>query len=210
MMYFGAAVAAAGVFIIAAKRSRRVVGRPHGRGDLPNDLTWSETEIDLSEPNSQADAGEVLRLALKRLAPIMASQSIEAEIAASPGLVVRMRATVLGELVEEMLAAVIHAAPLSRILLTAAAHGDRVLVSVTDDVPGADPEVRRAGVRGLTERVAARGGMLDVDVSPEEGTTTTLQLAAARTYAQPMGAPIVLPVQDRAVLHEESPSAQFR
>ncbi len=155
----------------------------------------------MSEADPQADAGAVLRLALKRLRPIMASQSIQAEIATSPGLLVGMRAAALGELVEEMLAAVIHSAPLSRILLTAAAHGERVLVSVADDVPGADPEVRRAGVRGLMERVAARGGRLDVDVNPDEGTTTILTLSRAWAYSQAdkgIGAPIILPVQDRA------------
>ncbi len=46
-------------------------------------------------------------------------------------------------------------------------------------MPNADPDVRRAGVRSLTERIASRGGSLDVDVRPYEGTTITLRLAAA-------------------------------
>jgi hypothetical protein len=35
-----------------------------------------------------------------------------------------------------------------------------------------------ADVRGLMERVALRGGTLDVDVRPAEGTTMTLRIAA--------------------------------
>ena len=62
-------------------------------------------------------------------------------------------------------------------LLTASAQGDRVCISVTDDIPNADPAVRRAGMRGLMERVALRGGALDVDVRPAEGTTMTLRLS---------------------------------
>ena len=81
------------------------------------------------------------------------------------------------ELLEEMLTAVVHAAPVSRILLTAAADGANISISMSDDIPNADQEVRRASVRGLMKRVAMRGGALDVDVQPGEGTTMTLRLS---------------------------------
>jgi signal transduction histidine kinase len=72
----------------------------------------------------------------------------------------------------------VHAAPASHILLTVARRGDHIDIAITDDMPGADADMRRAGVRSLMERVALRGGALDVDVRPAEGTTMTLRLAA--------------------------------
>jgi signal transduction histidine kinase len=182
MVYFLAAAASSVVFLFAGWRSKQARGltatsASHGLGN--------EAEIDPSETRPQADAGAALRLALKRLAPLMANLSVQADVAASFGLMVRMRGAALADLLEEMLAAVIHAAPVSRILLTAAAHGGNVSISITDDVPNADQDLRRAGVRGLMERVAMRGGALDVDVLPDEGTTMTLRLSAASEDASP-------------------------
>jgi glucose-6-phosphate-specific signal transduction histidine kinase len=96
-----------------------------------------------------------------------------------------MRGAALADLLEEMLGVAIHAAPASRILLTAVEQGEHVAISITDDIPNADPGVRRAGVRGLMERVALRGGALDVIVRPDEGTTMTLRLAAAAAEDRP-------------------------
>ncbi len=135
-------------------------------------------EIDLSETNLQADAGAALRLALKRLAPLMANLSVQADIAISFGLMVRMGGAALVELLEEMLTVVVHAAPVSRILLTAAADGANISISMSDDIPNADQDVRRASVRSLMKRVAMRGGALDVHVQPSEGTTMTLRLSS--------------------------------
>jgi signal transduction histidine kinase len=137
-----------------------------------------EAEIDLSETKPQADAGAALRLALKRLTPLMSNLSVQADIAASFGLMVRMRGAALVELLEEMLTVVVHAAPVSRILLTAAADGANISISMSDDIPNADQDLRRASVRGLTRRVAMGGGALAVDVRPGEGTTMTLRLSS--------------------------------
>ena len=65
------------------------------------------------------------------------------------------------------------------LLLTAAARGDRVYISLSDDMLNANPAIRQSQVRNLTERVAMRGGALDINVRPDEGTTTTVRLAAA-------------------------------
>ncbi len=180
MTYFIAAVAASGVFIAAGWRSKQVVGlaASSSRGGRPDHPLWAKNEAAFEETGLQADAGLALRLVVKRLAPVMACQSVQAEVAASPGLLVRMRGGALADLLEELLAAAIHGAPASRILLAATAHGDHIYVSITDDMPGADAEVRKAGVRRLMERVALRGGALDFDVRPSEGTTMTLRLAA--------------------------------
>ena len=111
-----------------------------------------------SASDAPADVGGAIRLALKRMAPVMATQSVKVDVAAPSGLLGRMRGAALADLLEELLTAAIHGAPGGRLLLTAAPHGDRIHVGVTDDVPGADPAIRAAGVRGLMERVALRGG----------------------------------------------------
>jgi hypothetical protein len=198
-MYFIAALAASGIFLIAgwrSKQARGVAAMPAQYG-MPNDPLWSEADAEL--PETQADVGAALRTALKRLTPTMASQFVQADIAAPAGLLVRMRGTALSDLLEELIASVIRSAPASRILLTAAAHGERIYIGITDDMPGADAAVRRAGVRGLMERVAMRGGALDVDVRPAEGTTMTLRLPAVRAEA---GTPAAEPVTSDPVTRE--------
>ncbi len=176
-IYFLAAAVASVVFLFAGWQSKRVPGFPPMRAgfDLADDPFRRDAGIAPSE--TKADAGAALRLALKRLAPLMANLSVQADIAASFGLMVRMQRAALVELLEEMLTAVVHAAPVSRILLTAAADGPNISISMSDDIPNADQDVRRAGVRSLMKRVAMRGGALDVDVHPGEGTTMTLRLS---------------------------------
>jgi signal transduction histidine kinase len=114
----------------------------------------------------------------------MTSLSVRAEVFSPAGLLVRMRSAALADLLEELLATVIHGAPASRLLLTATTHGDRIHVSITDDMPNVDPAVRQGSVRGLIERVALRGAALDVHVRPTEGTTMTLRLTAAAENRQ--------------------------
>jgi hypothetical protein len=183
MMYFLATAAASGIFIAAGWRSKhsRNVAAAHGRYGLPFDPLWGDAEIDIKASEAHADVDAAIRSVLKRLAPVMASRSVQAEIASPSGLLVRMRSAALADLLEELLAAAIQSAPASRMLLTADMFGDRVHVNITDDMPGADPAVRQGSVRGLTERVALCGGALDVKVRPAEGTTMTLCLAAAMT-----------------------------
>ncbi|MDR3532762.1 MAG: hypothetical protein P4L90_19685 [Rhodopila sp.] len=193
MTYCLAAAAASVAFVAAGWRSGQPLGVAAAEAypGLVIDPLWGETDIDLSASQSQADAGAAIRLALKRLAPVMASRSVQAEVAAPSGLLVRMRGAALAELLEEMLATAIHSAPASRLLLTAVSRGDHIHVGITDDMPGADQAVRLGSVRGLKERVAMRGGALDLDVRPSEGTTMTLRLAAATEETQDM--------QDRAL-----------
>jgi hypothetical protein len=173
IIYFLAAAVASIVFLFAGWQSKQAQGFSPRR-----DCYQQPAEIDLSETKLQADAGAALRLALKRLAPLMANLSIQADIAASFGLMVRMRGAALAELLEEMLTVVVHAAPVSRILLTAAADGGNISIAMSDDIPNADQDVRRASVRGLMKSVAMRGGALDVDVQPGQGTTLTLRLSS--------------------------------
>ncbi len=185
--YFLAAVAASGVFVAIGWRSKRsrAVAATQGRPALPYDPLWGDTEIDIAGSESRTDVAGAIRLALKRLAPVMASQSVRVDVAAPSGLVGRMRPAALVDLLEELLAAAIHAAPASRLLLTAAARRDYIFVGISDDRPAADPAVRAGNVRGLIERVALRGGILDIAVRPAEGTTMTLRIAAATEQRLP-------------------------
>lgn len=180
MTYLLVAMAASGIFIAAGWRSGRVLtaSPANGRYVVPFDPLWGESTDDRppSDPRSDADAS--IRLALIRLTPLLKSQSVQADIAASPGLLVRMRGDTLVDLVEDLLRAAVHAAPASRLLLTACARGDHVEIAISDDAPGADSAMRTASVRGLMERVSVRGGSLNIEVRPAEGTTMTLRLAA--------------------------------
>lgn len=189
LAYLLAAAVVSGLVIATGWRSRRVQGlaaaqKPHG---LPDDPLWADPEIDLDASETQVDVGGAIRLALKRLAPVMTSRSVKIDVAAPFGLTGRMRGAVLTDLLEELLTAAVHGAPGGRLLLTATLHGDRIHVSVTDDVPGADPALRAADARGLMERVALRGGSLDIEVRPAEGTTMILRFAAVPDEADTAG-----------------------
>jgi hypothetical protein len=186
LTYILVALAASGVVIAAGWRSRYTRGQAakqdsHG---VPNDPLWAEPEIDLSDSDAPADVGGAIRLALKRMVPVMAAQSVKVDVATQSGLLGGMRGAALADLIEELLTAAIHGAPGGRLLLTAAPHGDHIHVGITDDVPGADPAIRAAGVRRLMERVALRGGSLEIDVRPAEGTTMILRIAAAIESSQ--------------------------
>jgi hypothetical protein len=193
MAYFSAATLASGVFLVAGWRSKQAHSYTAVRTGhaLPYDPLWDETETDPADSQLQADAGAALRLALKRLGPVIANRFIQAEVAAVFGLRVRMHGAALADLLEEMLGTVIHAAPASRILLTAVEDGDHVAISITDDIPNADLDVRSAGIRALKERIALRGGTLDVRARPNEGTTVTLLIDAvgSERLDSPLAAP---------------------
>jgi hypothetical protein len=181
MSYFLAALAASGIFVAAGRRSKRaqcVAADPRWQG-LPIDPSWGKEDVGVDTSDVHADVNASIRLVLKHLAPVMTSRGIQADIASPSGIRVRMRSAMLTDILEELLAAAIHAAPASRLLMTATIHGDCVHISITDDMPGADPAVRGGSIRGVIERVATRGGFIDVDVRPAEGTTMTLRLAAA-------------------------------
>jgi hypothetical protein len=198
MTYFLAAVAASGIFIAAGWRSKNAKAKVSKAGShgVLDDALWAEPEAAVSNPDDAADVGAVIRQVLKRLAPLIASHSVLADVAARPGLQVSVKAAALSDLLEELVTASIHSAPASRLLILAKRDAEHVYVAITDDMPGADHAVRQGRIRGLIERVASRGGVLDISVRPEEGTTMTLRLAAmpdarqrgARGGAQPSGA----------------------
>jgi len=191
MTYLFAAAAASGIFVVAGWRSKPTKGLAATRNwqGLPRDPLWGDDDAHITALDGQADVGSAIRLVLKRLSPVMASHSVKADIACPASLLVRMKTTVLVEILEELLAATIHNAPASQLLLTATTHGDRIHVGITDDMPGASPAVRQGALRGLIERIAMRGASLDIAVRPAEGTTVTLRLAAVTDRDRPALAP---------------------
>jgi hypothetical protein len=193
MTYLIAASAASILFTAAGWRGRQAVsatapapwpdpGRPSGLRFAITDPAASagiaQGQVDRGD-GEKGDIASAVSVALARLAPIIASQFVKIDVAVRPGLRVWMRGHVLADMLEELLAAALHAAPASRLLLTAVAHGGRVHVAVTDDMPIADAALRLGQIRTLAERTAMRGDALVVDVHPGEGTTMTLRLAAA-------------------------------
>ena len=186
-IYLFAATAASGALVAMGRRGNHginLASPPAGNADPAKSEEPASHPAFAASTQGRADVSAAMRLALKRLAPVMASQSVRAEIAAPPGLFARLRATALADLLEELPSAAVHAAPASRLLFTAAPRGDRIYITVTDDMPGADPAVRLASVRTLMQRVALCGGALDVDVCLQEGTSMTLRFAAVTADRQ--------------------------
>jgi glucose-6-phosphate-specific signal transduction histidine kinase len=168
MAYAVAAALASSAFAMTAWHSRRPSSRPARRQVTQCGLQSAGNEV--------IDA---MRAALNRVAPLMSQYNVRADVAVLPGLVARIRNTVLTDVIEDMLTAAIRGAPACRLLLTAIAQGDHLEVTVTDDLPNAHQAYRLGQVRGLHERVASLGGTLHVTAHPIEGTTLAVRLAAS-------------------------------
>lgn len=175
--YFLAAAVACGALIVAARRRTH---EPVASTGMPVDPLWAEPDLDLTEEAPQTDASAAIRMALTRAMPVLTECSVHADIAAPPGLLVRMRGSMLTDAIEELLSVAAHGAPGRWLLITATGRGDHVEISVTDDVFVIDPALRAAAVRDVIERMALRGATLTVRSNPGEGTTMTLRLARFR------------------------------
>ncbi len=187
MTYLIAGAVASALFVAAGWRSHRTAGasssyRRMGLGmhiALPDDVQGAADGGAAGD-----DVSAAVYLALARLSSVIASQSVKVDVAVRPGLKAGMRPAALADMLEELLAVALQAAPASRMLLTAVADGDRVAINVMDDMPGGDPAIRLSRVRTLKQRVALQGDSLGVDVRPNEGTTMTLRLACAPAEAK--------------------------
>lgn len=178
--YLLSTLAASAVFVAAGWRSRQPIGTQplFAYPYLGIHVLNHNGPADPAAPERD-DVAAAIYIALARLASLISSQFVKVDVAVRPGMQVIMRSPLLADTIEELLTAALQAAPACRLLLTAAPHGDRVHISVTDDMPDGDPAMRIGRVRALTERIARRGDALVVDVRPQEGTTMTLRIAAA-------------------------------
>ncbi|MFL5288941.1 MAG: ATP-binding protein [Rhodopila sp.] len=192
MTYLIAASAASILFIAASRRGRQPASA--ASPVLPPDPRWAAgPHVAAADPAAsgfaaQGDVAGAASIALARLGPMIASQSIRVDVAIRPGLRVRMRGHALTDMLEELLAIALRAAPASQLLLTAVPRGDQVDISVTDDMPVADAALRQGQMRSLAEQVAARGEALTVSVRSGEGTTMTLRLAGCSADTEPPAA----------------------
>jgi hypothetical protein len=187
MTYIIAATAASVLFVAAGWRSRQTIGETSfvARADPNMNVVPPAAVADPAASGAirQDDVSSAIYIALARLAPVIASQSVKIDVAVHLGLKAGMRGHALADMLEELLAIALHAAPASRLLLAAWAQGDRIHIAVTDDMPTANLAHRQGLVRTLTERAATRGCGLLVEVRPGEGATMTLRLAAASDVA---------------------------
>jgi hypothetical protein len=191
-----AAAAASVLFVAAGLRSRvTFAGSAFAAPDAPTRQRNNDYAFAGGDPAE--DVATAVYVALARLAPLVSRQAIKIDLALRPRLKAGMPAGMLADTIEDLLAAAINAAPASQLLVTAARHGDRIDISVTDDIPNGDQAIRLGRVRHLTERVALRGDALIVDVRPRDGTTMTLRLARV---AEPATAKAACPMdtQDAA------------
>ncbi len=173
ILYLIAAMVATGLVIAGGLWTRHVRARE----------TWvappGGSVVDLLFRKAPADVRNCAMIAVKRLVAVMRINGVRTDIAIPHGLLVRMTGAALTDLLEEILAAAVHHAPYGRVLMTATHSGVQVGIAVTDDCAGADPAERRASLRSMTERMALRGLVLDIDVRPDIGTSMTLRLPAA-------------------------------
>jgi hypothetical protein len=172
MAYATAAAAASAAFAFSGRHDTRnpdVRERAsHPRGD---DGSGAAATV-------PGDVAAAIRTALDRMAPLMRRTLVHMDIAVAPGLVVPVPGAALRSLIEEMVTAAAHAAPVSRLLLTAVPQGNGIEIALADDLPNADQAYRLVQVRGLQERAARYGGALHVTVQPSHGTTLLLRLPA--------------------------------
>jgi signal transduction histidine kinase len=106
-------------------------------------------------------------------------------------------ATALYRIVQESLTNVTRHAQASRVQISLTCEGGRLYLQVSDDGIGLDPARQRAdsfGLIGITERVRALGGELNISSQPGCGTrvAVTIPIPAALTDPQPGAQPVAL------------------
>jgi signal transduction histidine kinase len=94
------------------------------------------------------------------------------------------RSTVLFRILQEALANVARHADASRVWVTLAENLDEVTLEVRDDGKGAAEDAfvgpQSLGILGMRERAASRGGKLDIESHPGQGTTVRVRLPVRR------------------------------
>lgn len=146
------------------------------------------------DDKTPADVHDAAVTALNRLLPLLARQASEVDLGIRPGLLVRLSEDTLAGLLEDLLTAMLQNAPASPLLLTAVTRGGQIAVVLSDETADSDEAELRGMFRGLAERVALRGGALDVAAEAGQGTTVTLRLAAAQPGgSRPPGKDVAAP-----------------
>lgn len=179
LIYFLAAAAASVIAISIGWRGQSSVSGSGSKFDSLSDMPPpAPTAADNTE--TVADAAAVIMTTARRLVPAIQRQHVHLDVAAEPGLLIRLRPIQLTEFIEELVTLGLHGAMGGHLLLTASRSGGRIDIALSDDQPTDDgASARQTEARRLSQRVALHGGALDVVAQPELGTTMTLKLAAA-------------------------------
>ena len=123
----------------------------------------------------QAEAKAVLA----SLAGIARQRDTRLEIAIQQGLTVRIDGDEFRDVVAALVTHSIHATTGGKVLLGAMRHAGRIQIAVMDEGNGDDQSLQLANLRAVSDLVARRGGSLEIDNRPGEGTTLLLRLPEA-------------------------------
>jgi hypothetical protein len=181
LIYFLAAVAASVIAISIGWRGQQTAaGERASRSDRLLDMSSpSAAALDNADDATISDVADVVRTTVERLFSTIQRQHVHLDLAAGPGLFIRLRPSLLADLIEEFVSLGLHAAAGGHMLLTAVRSGSRVDITLSDDLPADDVSQRQSQARELAQRIAMYGGTLDIAVRPNLGTTMTLKLMTA-------------------------------
>jgi hypothetical protein len=143
---------------LLARQSRRGIGRQFELGQTP----FVSGMIDVA-----AEAAAVMR----QFEGAAASKFVELQIAAQPGLTVRVDPGAFRAVLSDLLDTAIDQAAGGRVVLGATRSGNRIRISVSDDGAAADGRRREASLRDAERLAAMHGAVMRVDARPPEGTT---------------------------------------
>jgi hypothetical protein len=179
------------VYLLAATLTSAVVllaGWARARAPSHGPSPFAADPAALVTDKTPADIRAAAAVALNRLRPLLACQNSKIDIGIRPGLLVRMSADALTDLLEDLLTAMVRTTPGgSNLLLTAVTRGGQIAIMLSDEAADSDETELRGLFRGLAERVALRGGALDVIAQGAGGSTVILRLASAATQTGPAG-----------------------
>ena len=132
----------------------------------------------LPDANASADVGDAAVVALDRLMATVWQRSVTVDLAISPGLLVRESAFRMTDVLERMLRIMLTQVD-QRLVVSAAAQGNQIMVRVAIDAPRTDLQRLRTLLEPLSGELSLRGAVLSVDTLPHLGSCLTLRIAAA-------------------------------
>jgi hypothetical protein len=199
LAYIAAAFTASALFVAVGWRSRMSTEASFARSsawiiDPPSDASAGPA------PSSTGDAAEAIRTALERLRSLMQQQGARIDVAAEPGLFVRVRGEMLADMAMELLALGVRAGPGGHFLFTASRQAGRVDITLSDDCAAENAGLRRTQARTLAQHVSLQGGSLEVITYPGQGTTMSIRLACEMDAPTGVAAPAAISEQAAQLL----------
>lgn len=173
------ALAASAVVLAAGWSRRREIMQRQGGPAIRSGMSLAPASLGSEMVDVLAEAASVMQ----RFESLAAEHFVALEVAVQPGLTVGANLRALQEILTELVRQAIEHSPCGRVLLGAAQVGGRVQIAVCDDAGNTDRALRASQLRQAQRWAALQGAILDIDVRPGQGTTTTLRLPAGpRTH----------------------------